>query len=62
MDHHEMGPFTHLGEAAILSETPATSELPAPCLGEHTEMICKELLGMDDETFVNYMINGAFGF
>jgi benzylsuccinate CoA-transferase BbsF subunit len=62
MEHHEMGPFTHLGEPALLSETPATPELPAPCLGEHTEMICKELLGMDDEEFVNHMINGAFGF
>jgi benzylsuccinate CoA-transferase BbsF subunit len=62
MDHHEMDPFTHLDERALLSETPATPELPAPCLGEHTEMVCKELLGMDDEEFVNYMINGAFGF
>jgi benzylsuccinate CoA-transferase BbsF subunit len=62
MDHHEMGPFTHLGEPALLSETPATPELPGPCLGEHTEMICKELLGMNDEEFVNYMINGAFGY
>ncbi len=62
MDHHEMGPFTHLGEPANLSVTPATPELPAPCLGEHTEMICKELLGLNDDEFVDYMINGAFGF
>ena len=62
MDHHEMGLFTHLGEPAKLSATPATPELPAPCLGEHTEMICKEFLGMGDEEFVGYMIDGAFGF
>ena len=62
MDHREMGPFTHMGEPAILSETPATPERPAPCLGEHAELICKEFLGMDDEEFVNYMIDGAFGY
>jgi benzylsuccinate CoA-transferase BbsF subunit len=62
MEHHGIGPFSHLGEPALLSETPATPELPAPCLGEHTEMVCKELLGMQDEEFVNYMISGDFGF
>lgn len=62
MNHNEMGEFTHLGEPAILSETPATPQIPAPCLGEHTEYICKQLLGMGDEEFVEYMVAGAFGF
>jgi len=62
MDHKEMGKFTHLGEPAILSRTPATPRMPAPCLGEHTEYVCKELLGMGDEEFVEYLVSGAFGF
>jgi len=62
MDHKEMGEFTHLGEPAILSKTPAKPYRPAPCLGEHTEYVCKEFLGMGDEEFVDYMIAGAFGF
>jgi benzylsuccinate CoA-transferase BbsF subunit len=62
MNHGEMGEFTHLGEPAILSRTPAEPRMPAPCLGEHTEYVCKELLGMDDEEFVDYMVSGAFGF
>jgi benzylsuccinate CoA-transferase BbsF subunit len=62
MDHKEMGEFTHLGEPAILSKTPAKPYMPAPCLGEHTEYVCKEFLGMGDEEFVDYMISGAFGF
>ena len=62
MNHKEMGEFTHLGEPAILSKTPAKPYMPAPCLGEHTEYICKEFLGMEDEEFVNYMVSGAFGF
>jgi benzylsuccinate CoA-transferase BbsF subunit len=62
MNHKEMGEFTHLGEPAVLSKTPAKPYMPAPCLGEHTEYICKEFLGMEDEEFVNYMVSGAFGF
>ncbi|MBN2058858.1 MAG: CoA transferase [Deltaproteobacteria bacterium] len=62
MNHQEMGEFTHLGEPAILSETPAQPAMPAPCLGEHTEYICKEFLGMGNEEFVEYMIAGAFGY
>ena len=62
MNHKEMGEFTHLGEPAILSKTPAKPYMPAPCLGEHTEYICKKFLSMGDEEFVDYMVSGAFGF
>jgi benzylsuccinate CoA-transferase BbsF subunit len=62
MNHKEMGEFTHLGEPAVLSKTPAKPYMPAPCLGEHTEHICKEFLGMEDGEFVDYMVSGAFGF
>ena len=62
MNHKEMGEFTHLGEPAVLSKTPAKPRMPAPCLGEHTEQVCKEFLGMGDEEFVEHMISGAFGF
>ncbi len=62
MNHKEMGEFTHLGEPALLSRTPAKPRMPAPCLGEHTEQVCKEFLGMGDEEFVDHMISGAFGF
>ncbi len=62
MDHKELGEFTHLGEPAILSSTPARPYRPAPCLGEHTEYICKELLGLSDDEFSELLIDGAFGF
>lgn len=62
MNHKEMGEFTHLGEPAVLSKTPAKPYMPAPCLGEHTEYVCKEFLGVEDEEFVDYMASGAFGF
>ena len=33
---------------------------PAPCLGEHTEFVCRELLGMSDQEFVELYIQGIF--
>lgn len=62
MEHPELGEFTHLGEPAILSKTPAKPCMPAPCLGEHTEYICKELLGMTEDEFTNHVASDTFGF
>ncbi len=60
MQHAEMGEFTHLGQSFQLSKTPAKAYSPAPLLGEHTEQICTEMLGMSDEEFVNLMQEGVF--
>ena len=60
MDHPEMGEFTHLGESFMLSNTPSKAYSPSPLLGEHTEVICRELLGMKDEEFVKLMAEGVF--
>ncbi|MDD5337979.1 MAG: CoA transferase [Dehalococcoidales bacterium] len=60
MQHPEMGNFTHLGQSFQLSKTPAKAYSPAPLLGEHTEAICTELLGMSDEEFVGLMQEGVF--
>jgi len=60
MQHPEMGNFTHLGQSFQLSKTPAKAYSPAPLLGEHTEVICTELLGLSDEEFVGLMQEGVF--
>jgi benzylsuccinate CoA-transferase BbsF subunit len=60
MDHPEMGEFTHLGESFVLSKTPSKAFSPSPLLGEHTEQICTELLGMKDDEFVRLMADGVF--
>jgi benzylsuccinate CoA-transferase BbsF subunit len=62
MEHNELGKFSHLGQPSILSRTPAKPNRPAPCLGEHTEYICKELLAISDREFDELLIGGAFGF
>jgi benzylsuccinate CoA-transferase BbsF subunit len=58
--HAEMGEFTHLGQSFQLSKTPAKAYSPAPLLGEHTEQICTEMLGMSDDEFVGLMQEGVF--
>jgi benzylsuccinate CoA-transferase BbsF subunit len=60
LDHPELG--SHICEVAPfrLSDSPAKPRR-APCLGEHTEFICRQFLGMSDEEFVGLMQAGAFG-
>jgi benzylsuccinate CoA-transferase BbsF subunit len=60
LDHPEMGYCTHLGAPFKMSETPATAERPAPCLGEHTEHVCRQFLGMSQEEFDGLLIAGVF--
>ena len=60
MNHKEMGPFPHLGHAAVLSETPAQPRMPSPCLGEHNEYVCREILGMPEAEFDQLLVEGVF--
>ena len=62
MLHPEMGEFTHLGQPSVLSKTPAQPKMPAPCIGEHTEMVCRQFLGITEEQFSELIVAGAFGF
>ena len=50
LDHPEMGPTSHIYWPVHLSLTPAWLRY-APLLGEHTEMVCREFLGMSDGEF-----------
>ena len=42
-----------------LSKTYYTAERPA-LLGEHTQYVCEEILGMSDEEFVGLLVEGVF--
>ena len=61
LKHKEMGDFTHLGQPCRLSQTPAQARMPSPCIGEHTEYVCKQILGLSDRQYDNLLIAGAFG-
>jgi len=50
LDHPEMGLCSHVDWPFHLSLTPARLRY-APLLGEHTEMVCKNILRMSDREF-----------
>lgn len=51
LEHAEMGRTIYNSPPIRFSRTPVELKQPAPLLGEHTEEICRELLGLsDDET------------
>ncbi len=58
--HREMGDYLHLGELFRLSLTPAKAERGAPCLGEHTEYVCRELLKIPENEFTELLLAGVF--
>ena len=60
LPHRELGNYQHLGELFRLSLTPAMGEKPAPCLGEHTEYVCRELLNMTEDEFAQLLLDGVF--
>ena len=47
LDHSVMGPTPYDGPATHFSETPAVLSKAAPALGEDTQYVLQELLGMD---------------
>lgn len=56
LDHSETGHSAYDSFAYRLSGTPGNLTRPAPRLGEHTEFVCKEILGMDDEEFTELLV------
>jgi len=61
LDHPEMG--DHITERAPfrLSATPSAPRWAAPCLGEHNEYVCKQILKMTDKEFLDLFTCGVFG-
>ena len=49
LDHPETGRAAYDSPGFRLSRTPPEPERPAPLLGEHTEYVCKEIIGLSDE-------------
>jgi benzylsuccinate CoA-transferase BbsF subunit len=60
LDHSEMGRHACESRSFRLSRTPAPPMKPAPLLGQHTEYICREILGMADEEFIQLWDKGIF--
>jgi crotonobetainyl-CoA:carnitine CoA-transferase CaiB-like acyl-CoA transferase len=58
LDHVEMGEHPYLSTSYIFSDTPTDIRSPAPLLGEHSEFVLKELLGVSEEEYVEALLNG----
>lgn len=59
LDHAEMGPSNYDGLIFRLSDTPGELCLPAPTLGQHNDVVLRDLLGYDDEEIADLLIAGA---
>jgi benzylsuccinate CoA-transferase BbsF subunit len=59
LDHPEAGRTAYDGPPFKMSETPGELRWPAPLLGEHTEYVCKELLGLSDDEIADLLVAGA---
>jgi crotonobetainyl-CoA:carnitine CoA-transferase CaiB-like acyl-CoA transferase len=59
LDHAETGRAAYDGPPAVLSKTPGKLRSPAPLLGEHTEYVCKEILGLGDEEVADLLVEGV---
>jgi benzylsuccinate CoA-transferase BbsF subunit len=60
LSHPETGLVPFSNPPFKLSNTPNEVRLPAPCFGEHTEYVCREILGLSDQEFVKLLQNGIF--
>ena len=59
LEHPVIGVCGHPTPAFKLSETKAQIK-PAPCLGEHNDYICTQILGMPENEFIELLQQGVF--
>ncbi len=59
--HPVAGTIRVVGPPVRMSETPGSVRLPAPLLGEHTDDVLRERLGMRDEEIERLRAAGALG-
>jgi crotonobetainyl-CoA:carnitine CoA-transferase CaiB-like acyl-CoA transferase len=61
MEHPEMGLVPYEGHAYQIAGYDHGPRTPAPCLGEHTYEVLKEVLELDDDEIARVMGSGACG-
>jgi crotonobetainyl-CoA:carnitine CoA-transferase CaiB-like acyl-CoA transferase len=59
--HPRAGKVKMVGAPVRLSETPGAVRTPAPMLGEHTDQVLREMLGLSDEAIAALRESGAIG-
>lgn len=61
MPHPVLGEVVVEGPRVRYSRTGASTSSPGPTLGQHSEQVLKEILGYDDERFIDYVVAGVIG-
>lgn len=56
--HPEVGEYDYFCPGFRLEKVPIRAGR-APCLGEHNEYVCTQILGLSDEEFITYLTSGA---
>jgi benzylsuccinate CoA-transferase BbsF subunit len=59
MEHGVIGRHAYDAPAWKLSETPARPLRAGPTLGEHSEAICREILGLDHDAIAELVVEGV---
>ena len=60
MDHEELGRHAFDGTEFKLSETPPRYERPSPLLGEHNDLVFRDILGISDAELSDLAAAGLF--
>jgi len=60
-EHPVAGQIRMVGPPVRMSETPGGVRRPAPLVGEHTESVLREMLGMKDDEIARLRQSGAIG-
>ena len=60
-EHPVAGRIRMVGPPVSMSETPGAVRRPAPLVGEHTDSVLREMLGMNDEEIARLRKTGAIG-
>jgi crotonobetainyl-CoA:carnitine CoA-transferase CaiB-like acyl-CoA transferase len=61
MEHPRAGTVRMVGAPVRLSETPGSVRTPAPMLGEHTDAVLRDLLGLDARAIASLRESGVIG-
>ena len=59
LHHPEIGEHSYEAPAFTLSKTPGKPRSPAPCLGQHNDLVLKEFLEMTDEEIKELVVSRA---
>ena len=61
LDHHEMGRIPYGGHQFRIQGYDSGPRTPGPVLGEHSEHVLREVLGMTDDEVTAAVVSGAVG-